>query len=304
MGCLIGCLDYLGLDVSDAWLYGATGHAFVLNMHPEVCPSGPTAWESTMLFELAPNIGYTIDGVAGHRSQGGFEQLKERAWQHVRRSIDTGLPCYAWELDMAEYYLIYGYDEVGYHFSGPSDDGPKGPKPWLELGETGIGLVEAYRVQGGHAVEDAPAVQAALSAAIKHARGADEWIFPEYRSGLAGYDLWISALERGQASAAGMAYNAAVWAECREYAPQFLREASERLPAHSALLERAAGKYALVASHLAEVSQQYPFSFDLGLRPLPVDERSCEAAEALRAARQAEAGGLQTLAEIVSMLGQ
>ena len=32
MGCLKGCLDYLGLKVSDAWLYGATGHAFIINM--------------------------------------------------------------------------------------------------------------------------------------------------------------------------------------------------------------------------------------------------------------------------------
>jgi len=32
MGCLKGCLDYLDLKVSDAWLYGATGHAFIINV--------------------------------------------------------------------------------------------------------------------------------------------------------------------------------------------------------------------------------------------------------------------------------
>jgi hypothetical protein len=32
LGCIKGCLDYLKLDVSDAWLYGATGHAFAINL--------------------------------------------------------------------------------------------------------------------------------------------------------------------------------------------------------------------------------------------------------------------------------
>ena len=36
LGCLKGCLNYLGMEVSDAWLYGGTGHAFVIN----VCNDG------------------------------------------------------------------------------------------------------------------------------------------------------------------------------------------------------------------------------------------------------------------------
>jgi hypothetical protein len=301
LGCLIGCLDYLGLELSDAWLYGSTGHAFILNIHPVVCPSGPTAWNSTMLFELGHSIGYAIDGVVGHKGQDGLVQLQERAWEHVRQSIDVGLPCYAWELDLAEYYLIYGYDDVGYCFAGPSDDGPKGPKPWQELGETGV--VEAYSVRRTQPSKDAYTVQAALSAALKHASGTAEWIFPEYRSGLAGYDLWIRALEKGGAVAMGMAYNAAVWAECRGYAPQFLQEAGARLPAQKPLFDRAAVHYAIVARQLAEVSERYPFSFDLGMEHVRVDQDSRAAGQSLKAAREAEAAGLKVLAEIVETLG-
>jgi len=32
LGCLGGCLDYIKRGVSDAWLFGVTGHAFLLNM--------------------------------------------------------------------------------------------------------------------------------------------------------------------------------------------------------------------------------------------------------------------------------
>jgi hypothetical protein len=272
-------------------------------MHPTVCPSGPTAWKSEMLFELGRNIGYVIDGVMGHKEQDGFARVKERAWQHVRQSIDAGLPCYAWELDLAEYYLIYGYDEAGYYFSGPSNNGPKRPKPWQELGETGIGLVEVHSVQPGQAADDAHTVHAALSAVLKHGSGTGKWTLPEYRSGLAGYDMWIRALEHGQALALGMAYNAAVWAECRSSAVAFLREAGQRLPSQVVLFERAMEHYAQVARELAEVSKRYPFSFDLGLEPVPVEKDSRAAVEALRVARQAEGAGLKVLAEIVEALG-
>jgi len=38
LGCTKGCLDYLNLDISDAWLFGATGHAFIINIYKVVCP--------------------------------------------------------------------------------------------------------------------------------------------------------------------------------------------------------------------------------------------------------------------------
>ncbi|MBN2240795.1 MAG: helix-turn-helix transcriptional regulator [Dehalococcoidales bacterium] len=32
LGCIKGCLNYLDMDVTNAWLFGATGHAFILNI--------------------------------------------------------------------------------------------------------------------------------------------------------------------------------------------------------------------------------------------------------------------------------
>ena len=45
MGVLRGVVDYCGLDISDATLYGSSGHAFVINIHAELCPSGPYCWD-------------------------------------------------------------------------------------------------------------------------------------------------------------------------------------------------------------------------------------------------------------------
>ncbi len=36
LGCIKGCLEYLGSDISFPWLYGGTGHAFIISLDPGV----------------------------------------------------------------------------------------------------------------------------------------------------------------------------------------------------------------------------------------------------------------------------
>jgi hypothetical protein len=304
LGCIKGCLDYLGIDVSDAWLFGGTGHAFVLNLHEGVCPSGPTAWHTMRLFELGRNLGYHVDGVFGSKQNLGFRELQQQAWDHARRAIDRGLPCYGWELEIPEFYVVYGYDDVGYHFSGPGCDEGKGPKPWQELGDTGIGVLELYSVAPGQTADDATTVKEALSFALAHAANAKEWVFEHYRAGLDGYDNWIRALQEGKASDMGMRYNAGVWLECRKYAAGFLQEAKSRLADRAgAEFDDAQAHYAAVSEALAKVAELYPWTFESSDEDLlAVDDASCTAVKALQAAKEAEAAGLQALARIVKAL--
>jgi hypothetical protein len=307
LGCIKGCADYLGLGVSDAWLYGATGHAFVINVHGELCPSGPTAWKTHMLYELGPNAGYKLDGVFGFKGSPDFAGLQQRAWDHAKQALDQGFPCYGWELEIPEFYVIYGYEDGedgGYLFKGPGCDEGKGPKPWRELGDTGIGVLELYSIRPGTPADDVTTVKQALTAALKHASNPKEWIFGEYRSGLEGYDNWIGALEAGAASDMGTRYNTGVWHECRRFAAGFLSEARERLSGRADdLLEEAVAHYVLVSESLAQVAEIYPWSHEADdADTLPIDDRSRAAVEALQASRAAEAAGLESLAKIVKVL--
>ena len=255
-----------------------------------------------MLFRLGKNIGYEVDGVFGTRTAGNLAEKQEQAWEHVRAAIDQGLPCYGWELEIPEYYVVYGYDDIGYYFSGPGLDGGGGPRPWQELGDTEIGVLEMYSVRPGPAADDVQTVKEALAFALEHATGPEKWIFPDYRSGPAGYDTWIAALEGGQAHSHGAAYNAAVWSECRGYAVLFLQEAKERLGGPAAgLFEEAVEHYQVVSDNLKRVEELFPFH---GLEPGHVEDpaRIRGGAEALRVARAAEAAGLETLRKIVGAL--
>jgi hypothetical protein len=304
LGCIKGCLDYLGIEISDAWLYGGTGHAFVINLHEDVCPSGPTAWRTVKLFELGVNLGYRLDGVFGFKHQDDFAVLQERAWEHVRGAVDQGRPCYGWELEIPEFYVVYGYDDVGYYYSGPGCDEGKGPKPWQELGDTGIGVLELYSVWPGKVADDATTVVQALTFALEIADNPKEWIFDGYRAGTEGFDNWIRALQAGKASDMGTRYNAGVWLECRKNAVGFLEEAKGRLSGRAdGLFDQAIAHYKVVSESLGKVAEVYPWTFEASDEDvLPVDDKSQAAVEALHAAKGAEGAGLQTLEQIVHVL--
>ena len=300
LGCLKGCLDYLGLEISDAWLYGGTGHAFIINMATDICPSGPTAWKTEMLFELSNNLGYEFDAVFGWKSDQGFYDLQKRAWEFSKEVIDHDQPAYGWELDVPEFYVIYGYDDSNYiyrHF-----DNAKGFKPWQELGDTGIGLIELYSVKPTQALEDWIIVKSAFQSVLKHAGNPEDWILENYASGVKGFDIWIKALESGTADRFGMGYNTEVWAECRKYAVEFLHEAKTRLVGKAdTLFDEGRNHYQIVADRLSQVSQIYPFQRMEGIK-ITRDEKCQSAINLLKEARAAESAGLKVLEHIASEL--
>lgn len=303
LGCLKGCLDYLGIEVTDAWLYGGTGHAFILNISEDSCPSGPTAWRTMMLFEQASALGYQIKGVFGSKYNQGLPEIQKEAWDFTRKSIDEGLPVYGWEIEIPEFYVVHGYDDRGYYYSGPGADDGKGPKSWEELGDTGIGIVEMYRIKPVQAETPAEVVRSAFEKVLKHAGNPQDWIMENYASGLKGFDLWIKGLESGKTDRFGMSYNAAVWLECRKYAVEFLQEAKERLEgASGGLFDEASEHYQVAADRLGKVSESYPWRPEGGPKLIPVDDQCREAIRWLMEAREAEANGLAVLEKIVAVM--
>jgi len=306
VGCLKGCLNFLGVEMSAPWLVGATGHAFMMNIAPDLCPSGPTAWKTNVLLTLGSGVGFRTIVVFGFRGNGDLEAAQERAWDAARRAIDDGIPCYAWELDVPEFYVINGYDEIGYYYQGCTVPDGAGPKPWRELGDTGIGCVELVVVHPQPPREDALVVKGTLAFAAAVADGGAEWVLPGYVMGLKAYDTWIEALGDGRASGMGLAYNASVWASCRAHAAGFLREARERLPGVADdAFGHAVRAYSTVADELETVAGLFPFvgaGEEERERNARDEARRSRAIEHLVSARDAEADGVKALAVTASHL--
>ena len=57
MGVIHAVARHLDLKVSDPWLYGVSGHAFVINIHEAICPSGPYCWHLDPFVEMLRNAG-------------------------------------------------------------------------------------------------------------------------------------------------------------------------------------------------------------------------------------------------------
>jgi hypothetical protein len=86
-------------------------------------------------------------------------------------------------------------------------------------------------------------------------------------------------------------------------APEFLREAKERLAGNAApLFDEASGHYEEVSRSLDRVAEAYPFGVEYTMDPIGVDEKSAAAAKELTNARKAEEAGLGVLRKIVDSL--
>ncbi|MFW9958040.1 MAG: hypothetical protein ACFFCT_08215 [Candidatus Odinarchaeota archaeon] len=303
LGCIEGCLKYLKRKITTGWLYGGTGHAFILNIAKDLCPSGPTAWRTSMLYELAPNLGYIIDGVFALRKNPAFPREQEKAWEHVKVSIDNDIPCYGWELEIPEFYVINGYNDIGYFYSGPGHDEGTGPRLWSDVGNSQIGILEIYSIHSAETANPVKAIKESFERVLYHASNPSDLIFPNYRSGLAGYDWWIEAIENGSALSMGHSYNAAVWSECRKYAVEFLKEAKRYVESDvKKLLDEARTSYEISAYNLEHIHKTYPFTPKLEQVLLGIDDRTHHTVQLLRSARNAEKNGLAVLKSLVDIL--
>ena len=301
MGCIVDCARFLGLPATDSWIYGATGHAFAINTRPDSCPSGPTAWNTALLHTLGRNAGYTPDGVFALKTHPDFRDKQRQAYHHAKSSIDAGIPCYGWELDIADYYLITGYDDTGYHHTGPTSPQGAGPKPWQTLGDTGIGVLEVYSIHPGTPAPPQKTLRDSITFALDHAKGT--YAHPGYTAGPPAYTTWADGINDASASASGVAYNAQCWHECRHHAATFLREAAALLPDHADALNAAAKHYTDIAASLKALTEIYPFTYppDFEVK-VPEDERQVQAVAALECARDTEEEALEALKAILERL--
>jgi hypothetical protein len=302
MGCMKGCLDYLGIDMSFPWLYGGTGNAFVLNMNDTAFVDSAQAWDISMLFDLSPNLGFRVERftvehpAALDMPDDLFLQKQREAFDLVRARIDQGIPCYAWELThIPAYYVITGYNDEGYTYSG-WDSG--GTCPWQKLGTFDVKQIAVNCIHPAAPACDSRTVRDALTSVLGRVERADGWaIAPRYQTGLVGYEMWAEALELGRAIYDGHAYLAQVWLECREMAVGFLEEARARLTGRcDEAFDEAISYYSAVRDRLhalAELHQERREGVDW-----TTAFASLEGAALVREAAEAERRGVACLRRI------
>lgn len=269
MGVMRGALDYYGLDFSDAFLYGAGGHAFVLNIHKALCPSGPYVWDREPVNALLAYLGlHTVPFGFFHPQSSASERTAVEG--KLMEALDRGVPCYL--LNM-ENQLITGYDDTGFFTAQPWPCADFPPDrltfgSWAELGdEIHVDLNAIERV------DPAPrgrAIEAGLRYAVSVWRAEPADDLDAYAMGARAYSVWGSAVRAGYGFEHGAWWNGVVWSECRARAADFFREIAPMLPSADEAVTNAEG-YAEVSSLLERCSD----------RAMPADDKGTLLMEAL-----------------------
>jgi len=291
-----------------AELAGRTGAAFRLNVHGDVCPSGPTAVPAFEYARQAFNqAGRDYEFFFAASNDNLFPMVRKRAIAAIEASITKGIPVIVWGAGVAEFCLVTGFDSDSQRFRISTVAGESLDREGLGYGDLGLGPVPFLEVivpLEKTQVDEARVAEEALRFAVRHARGGDLRL-PGYANGLAAYALWIESLREGRAAAFGMAYNTQVYAEARRFAKAYLADlAANDLFGAAELLGQAAGSYEHVADNLGDLAEMFPFRPDIPQTEKVGAEKAAEAAALLERALFWEADGVGKLEAVLKDTGR
>ena len=297
MGVCAGALAYHGRHHSPAMVFGGSGHAFVINVHEELCPSSPYVWRMDGMYRLLGNLGLQLRPIAfagGTLAAAGADAervAKQRAdiEQRVRALLDAGAPCGMVNLDNQ---LIRGHDANGLLLCQPWP-GHEVTTParlsfgsWEELGDEVHAMF--FSLEAGAAADPITIVRDSLAYAVDLCAKPGDHEQPRYGIGPHAYANWAAAAAEHGASHGGW-WNARVWSECRRQAAAYFEEIGRTLG--GAVGEPAvalAADYAALADGLQR----------LGDKEVPAAEKSQLATEL--GAREAKA--VAQVGELIDLL--
>lgn len=257
MGVVKGVLDFYDIRMSPAMAFGGSGHAFLINVHEKICPSGPYCWNYEPFYKLVGNLGIEMTSL-GFFHPGSTPEERGKIEQTLRALLDQGRPC---AFGNMENQLIRGYDRDKFLFALPWTCAPEvTPETltfgtWAEFGKEIHVTFFAFRKQ--ERKDDAVIIRDSLSHAIDLFRNPERHSEEHYGIGLKAYDNWLKGVEAGHGAEHGNWWNAQVWSECRQMASGWFTEIAALRPGDVAKLARVLSHgYGEIAGLLAKAGDK------------------------------------------------
>lgn len=222
MGVVKGALDHCGLDHTAAEAFVVSGHAFVINIHEELCPSGPYVWNYEPFMRLVRNLGLEMVPLGTLLAATSTPDEKAELEDKVKNAMDQGAVCSLLNLDNQ---LLLGYDDEGFIAAQPWSgvDSTPGRMTFGTWKEYIAGPpVTFFQFTEAPPPSKAP-VHEALDFALEVWENSERYAEEHYGLGAAAYANWLGAIDAGQGNEHGNWWNAVVWAECRERAGDYFQ---------------------------------------------------------------------------------
>ncbi len=292
LGVMQSASTYFELPWSTAELFVGSGHAFITNIHGELCPSGPYVWETQPMLDLFSNLnldievlGFVMPHSATNEQRAGFDAA-------IRQALMDGKVC---TLECMDHQTIYGFDGDGFLLTQPWDRMADSTPPRLEYGswegfDSGVPLT-AFAVSKNSKVRDFPSE--VLKPAIEFALGIWETSPASehnelYRIGAASYPNWIKAIDEGHGTQHGAWWNAVVWGECKAMAATYFDAFASSMSEASELI--------------STIATDYREASDAMLRASDLQQSKETQKEAVRLAEAAETRAFKGLRELLPLL--
>jgi hypothetical protein len=226
MSSIKGASDYFGLDWSIAKLFGFSSHAFLINIHADLCPSSPYVWRKERFFLALRDMGIWRTDTILVQQDASVSEIA-LAESRLRSHLDAGKPCV---LDFLEHQLVAGYDSTGFRFLQPWNGVNAVELSWLGFGSWNEALGREGRIQftllekDEHRASESVLLQTALNTALQMRSAPEEFEIPGYHCGDGAWESWLRAIDKGKGSSHGHWWNGTVWMECRNMAASFFDE--------------------------------------------------------------------------------
>lgn len=257
MGVVKAVLDYYHLDSSEAWAFGGSGHAFLINIHEQICPSGPYCWKYDGFHKLLRNLGLEMTDL-GFFDANSKPEERAAVEQKLKQSLDSGNPC---SLTNMEHQVMSGYDDKAFFTAQPWGDCCNGFPPATLTFDTWPEFKDEIHVNFFTFRKLAPAddrtiVRDSLGYALDLFRHPGKHNFERYGIGLDAYDNWTRAVAAGHGQAHGNWWNGTVWSECRAMASGYFSEIGQKFGTVSGPASKLSTAYREIADLLSKAADK------------------------------------------------
>ncbi|MGI6081977.1 MAG: hypothetical protein ACOYEP_03795 [Limnochordia bacterium] len=242
-------------QVDPVWLAGASGIAFRIWIHHELCPSATSVFDWSLLSEGVKNAGWNCDYYSRLWHEVGVtRERQEAAHDAIVKALQAGRVPVCWDIDVPEWGGIIGYDDEVEEYSAISVLGKPAQLKYAQLGRRDIPIMSVTIIKGPSNADRRQAAVNSLRTAVKHAEQG-EWLDrPAYQDGLAAYETWAAALEKlAQGGEQRMlSYYSGTYLAARYYARRYMGLVAGIL-GDDKQLQSASHAYTEVVGHLTDI---------------------------------------------------
>lgn len=256
VGALHGITRFFNYPYTQQWLMGGTGVAFLMNIHEDLCPSGPYCFNYDFIMQLGKNLGLEFEEL-GFISGESPQDVRSQMEYKIKQELNADHPLIIQNLDNQ---IITGYSKTAFLLDPNYPDfATYFPKTltfgsWQEFEQE----MHCYILSVKKRPMESPrkTIHDALEFAADVIAGNHPYHLDEnsYTTGIAAYDVWLRFLQSNDGTDHGHWWNGSVWAECRHHAALFLRDLSQIDEFHDQeISKRLESKFFQIAHYLDEV---------------------------------------------------